>query len=1333
MKLLSEVTMDGFPFYVVYMQEQNYDKWFLYSKIHPSRYILTGPDRDKDSLSLYTLTHSGKMSLPYLVESVVRATATGETKVYKSSTRLDKIMRTFLDCRDYGYSKSSILIDEEVESDLCIRHQFYATEENYSIRYTTIDSMYTDLQFSANGMQLLFKQTAQVKTPRGIQYEKKLKGKNVIDLVSINQQSVESLSKIIDLSWYMNPDTGEVKKDYTSVNTIYDFESKCITPMVNTILEEHAQGIKSVISIDTEDTGFKLLMLSDENPDKDHITTIQFGWAENQGVIVYLGMEFFDNISKEYMFNRVLPLFRYYLKDEREFDYELYYDKNGNKLDTPRVVHLSRDWYESTGHNTIYDSRVSKSEGDGRPESQIFFDHDTLQMAFNLDPTATKRNKGLKKLTRFFFHEETPELSDILGKGNEGNFRYLKDRTITEIYGCADVDYSRKLFFVLKDLMLKANDKMYNSYAKLDPMMWYLSAQSEYVGMRLDMDYVAKNTERILADLDRLQSFIYTYVGAVLSTRAKLISQGKSPDDLTTEDSLNESLPDISLGRGEKFEFKLAGNELKDVMYRRLKYPVLAVSRNTGEPSVDKKAFSRLLYMKNKKKVNIMKEDLLSTDGETTLLDANKFNGYKYPLCYALQEYKSLYKEYTTYYKPFQTEDLEGRLFKSISTYNIETRRISSAAQIIKKSLKKAVLSHSPNYYLVDWDLNQVEARVFTSLSGDIKGMYKLDDYEKDYHTENASGMYNVPAFLVTKDQRKDAKSVGFGIPYGLSLYSLCERLFTEHNNVNMANTEIKMRKFERANQMEMDYLNGIRDGSIIPRDVHPDIKKFWGMAPDCPVGIVQNENGFWRYFDLSDAQGNSKDSQVKQGVIKRASGNFPIQSFAADLFRTLLRRFYNTLARHKLLDKVIFHMYIHDELLFSVHKSIDPRLIAKLCAEACMMKLSGHTTYFIGLSFGASWYECKKDCNEVPTGFLLEIRKEFDEKYANNLNEWTDDPLAVMIPLADDYKRRRTLEVIKQYVPTLGASTLNVTDLRSKFENYCARGFLYEQEPAFKVKTRINNQTGKSEKIDSDNFLSCLCSLLLHYNLGDTLILPEEDSTSPITVTNYVAERKRSEFEVIETIEDLEEDDIDDYIGDELNWSFDDSEDSSMEDELVDHVLFMYEERNDLEKEGSEVESQPQYKHITQYGTRTISIQLPKQAYLPKLRELLKKDKVASGFSVMISTPIASFSETGYYDCNWSEVDDFIESLTMTKSTSSARLSSVQIIGDNLVVKLPKHYLIKELEVQMSQYKTPSGQYCIIAETANCNMDFLPGKYSCTPDILDNIVNKLIIEKEVV
>ena len=164
--------MDGFPFYVVYMQEQNYDKWFLYSKIHPSRYILTGPDRDKDSLSLYTLTHSGKMSLPYLVESVVRATATGETKVYKSSTRLDKIMRTFLDCRDYGYSKSSILIDEEVESDLCIRHQFYATEENYSIRYTTIDSMYTDLQFSANGMQLLFKQTAQVKTPRGIQYEK---------------------------------------------------------------------------------------------------------------------------------------------------------------------------------------------------------------------------------------------------------------------------------------------------------------------------------------------------------------------------------------------------------------------------------------------------------------------------------------------------------------------------------------------------------------------------------------------------------------------------------------------------------------------------------------------------------------------------------------------------------------------------------------------------------------------------------------------------------------------------------------------------------------------------------------------------------------------------------------------------------------------------------------------------------------------------------------------------------------------------------------------------------------------------------------------------------
>src|SRR5699024_952558 len=131
-----------------------------------------------------------------------------------------------------------------------------------------------------------------------------------------------------------------------------------------------------------------------------------------------------------------------------KFIYKVYYDEEGNKLDVPRDILLDRDWYMLGGHNIIFDSKVFRRHG-----FPLFFDEDTLQMAFSIAPTSFKVKKDLKALTTHFLGLSYPELSTLLGKGNEDKFRYLRDVKVANLYGCADVDMFRKVWYKLRELM----------------------------------------------------------------------------------------------------------------------------------------------------------------------------------------------------------------------------------------------------------------------------------------------------------------------------------------------------------------------------------------------------------------------------------------------------------------------------------------------------------------------------------------------------------------------------------------------------------------------------------------------------------------------------------------------------------------------------------------------------------------------------------------------------------------------------------------------------------------------------------------------------------------
>lgn len=1241
MKLIGSLTIDDLRVFLVLHDLKGSQRWYLFSEIRLDQLANPKGVKLEDYLDLNKLSNSKFDSIPYLLEAQSRSKKTGVVSMYKSSRRLDKILRALNNAKSLSYPKSSILEDKDYFSPVRVRI-FSASYMDNSISMVQEDGLFTSLSFSSGGIKVQMMEDNDIKIPRGLSYQTCPKVEsNSISEVSINQISPEALNNIVDLSWYRDPNTGEIKKDYTSIDNVTDFEVKLITPLVYYISGRTCTDKFPLVSCDTETSGLLICDLTEGNPDKDHITTIQFSWKDDQGVIVYLDMEYFNNVPLEYAFSRLAPLFVYRLPEEQEFDYELLYDLDGNEK--KEVIHLNRKKYKLVGHHSSFDSKVTKSVGadlkrrsDGKFDkgwdTQFFFDHDTLQMVFNIDPTTVKRNKGLKKLTRFFFNEETPELSDILGKGNEGRFKILRNREITRIYGCADTDYTRKCFKPLREL---TTDKMYKSYKQLDPISWYLTGGSEYYGLPLDKSLVSRNAKIIKEDLNTIKELIYSYVGSVLFTRTKLKTTKHENLNLNDEEDLDISNKFYS---DKKYVFNIGGQDLKKVMYNMLHYPVMSRSKATGAPSVDSYAIDKLLKQKLSTSSNVLPNDVYSVsikyikdlEKPEVLISKDKFNSYVYPLCYLLKEYKKLDKEYSTYYAPFDKEDLEGRLYKSISTTNIETRRFSCPSQIIKASLKKAVVSISPDHYLAGWDLAQAEPRTFTSLSGDLLGIEKLNDYEKDYHTENASEMYGIPAYQVDSASRKKAKVPGLGIPYGLKDRKLCERLGMEPNPENLRTTRLVRSKFETAKHYEMDFLNSVRNGALNVVDVPVALKRLWGVSDDAKIGMVKNENGFYRYFDLTYVLGD----EYLEDTVRRASGNYPIQSFQADFYRFLIRRFHEALIRYGIRDKVIFHMYIHDELLFSVHKSVDPRLIAKIVTEACMVKLKGHTTYFAGLSFGDNWLETHSGDFEIPVGLMYQIRDNFD---SFNLREWTDKPNDLIMPMIKDYERKRFLEVVHEMEPNYETEGLSIDYLLNHFKNYTVRSYVYNYKPCYSLKQKYSSKKDGYDDDPDDDFISRLCSLFVDSGLGDLKLIQSDGSK--ISINDYVNSRPKDPKD--ESLMELSDDNDDlfysDFGDDDGFYTFDN-------EDLSEHVEAMYVDRDDNEDDCLTF-SEPDYKFISK-GNKCLTLKVKRLNYFKEVQSFAKDFRSNSGNKVIVESNIGTKILPGKYDMPLDKLDNLLAKL---------------------------------------------------------------------------------------
>lgn len=1201
MYLIGRFSLYDTDYHLVVKSLMTKTSWYLISNVHPADYFKPVNERRFFDVSLLCNKNTVEYGKEFCV-GALRFVAGKPRESYGNINILNTVFDYYNNARTYGYTKDEILMNGMDKDLKKINTTIWMKSGDVSIREVKIGTSLQELQFSYGNFELSL---SEYKGFSKFDFDfTEIDNEEVsrsVNLVNVNKVTIETLANLMDVSHYYDLEKGEFIKDYTNVSTKKDFEVRVINPLIKEIQKSMATGEKCLIGLDFETDGLGMYDYPEGHKDKSRAVSVQLSWADDQGVDIYLDMEYFDNLDRDYCLSRLSNLFRW---DRGKFSFEIFYDDLGNEINNQVVI--DRDAYLVGGHNVNFDSRCFRRHG-----YEMYFDEDTLQMAFTLAPTSFKVSKDLKSLTKFFLGVEPPELKTILGKGNEDKFRYLTDKRVADIYGCSDVDMFRKIWKKLKYLMDDTDPRLYKGYKQFDVYIINALAEAEFFGIRADRDFIKKQANQIETDLKTLERTIYEFTGKSLLMRTHhLLNRPYTKEEFDSA----------------YHEFKITGNDLTDIVYNKLGYPVKVLTK-AGKPALNSYAIDKLLYYTNETSSNFMTKDVLSctsTEEEpVVLIDAKKFNSYKYPLCYLLKEYRTLTKEYTGYYKPFSEIDEHSKIFKGFKTTNIETRRISNPVQTVKKGIKKCILSFSDEHYLVDWDLAQIELRMFTSMAKDQVLIDKMMDGDTDFHTENGAIIFDVPPHLLPKSDRSKAKTVGFGVPYGLSPVSLCEWMFTVVNQKNMMLTNEVLDIYETKNHLSMSLLKSFRAKANEDAYMSPELRKFLNIAPDAPVAMIRNLNGFYRYQDMSKIRGD----KGKTASVERAFGNFPIQSFAADYFKYLIIRFDKRLRKEGIKDKVVLHMTIHDEILFSVHKSIDPNFLCKIVKEECMLRLKGHTNYFLGLNFGKNWYECKQDEAELPVKFLQRTCKAFDEGKIEPV-KWCENPADYYEPKIFEFKKDRVIECMNEYIPNL-KELLPIDGLWDKFTNYTVRSYFYSLPVSYIPLQEVDKKTGKL-KVDKkgkpvfdsdDRALSALMGCLKERGYNDTLI---EFEGRMFTLDNFIKLKqaisdsnlnKYSDFgtEIEINFDDFDEDDVNKYVNPEF-WSFDDAESAE------DTFFYSHDEFDEMEEKVNELLNPPtaNFEYISNIG-KTKILTVKSYALSQKLELLLAKYKNPNGTRVRI------------------------------------------------------------------------------------------------------------------
>ncbi len=308
----------------------------------------------------------------------------------------------------------------------------------------------------------------------------------------------------------------------------------------------------------------------------------------------------------------------------------------------------------------------------------------------------------------------------------------------------------------------------------------------------------------------------------------------------------------------------------------------------------------------------------------------------KHPIIQQILDYRSLTKLKSTYVDtlPMLVNPRTGRIHTSYNQAVASTGRLSSNNPNLQnipirtergREIRKAFVPRNDKFVLLSADYSQIELRLIAHISGD-EAMQEAFRHGIDIHTATAGRIYNTDISEVTKEMRRNAKTVNFGIIYGISAFGLSERL----NIPRREAADIISQYFERFAGIKR-YMDEI-------------------IAFAREHGYVETIKKRRRYLrDINS--GNA----IVRGFAERNAINAPIQGSSADMIKIAMINIQQEFERLKLKSRMI--MQVHDELVFDVHQdeveTVKP-VIERLMKSAIKLNVPVE----VEMSTGSNWLE---------------------------------------------------------------------------------------------------------------------------------------------------------------------------------------------------------------------------------------------------------------------------------------------------------------------------------------------------------------------------------------
>ncbi len=322
-------------------------------------------------------------------------------------------------------------------------------------------------------------------------------------------------------------------------------------------------------------------------------------------------------------------------------------------------------------------------------------------------------------------------------------------------------------------------------------------------------------------------------------------------------------------------------------------YDLAGTTFNIGSP----KQLGEVLF--NKLKISSKAKKTKTKQYSTSEDVLSKLKNH-HPIVEMILEYRSLTKLKSTYVEalPRLINQQTGRIHTSYNQAIAATGRLSSNNPNLQnipirteegRLIRKAFVPRDKNHILLAADYSQIELRIIAALSED-EAMMEAFRNGVDIHAATAAKVYEIALDEVSKEMRRNAKTVNFGIVYGISAFGLSERLGIPRQDAAF----IIDQYFKK----------------------YPGVKKYMdqNIAFAREHGYVSTLLGRRRYIrDINSSNG------VVRGYAERNAINAPVQGTAADMIKIAMISIYNAMKKAGMNSKMI--LQVHDELVFDVLK----------------------------------------------------------------------------------------------------------------------------------------------------------------------------------------------------------------------------------------------------------------------------------------------------------------------------------------------------------------------------------------------------------------------------